>query len=126
MSGYHGPSVSPLHAGFAGRCPGCGEGALYDGFLGVADGCTVCGLDYSGQDSGDGSAFFIIMIVGFMVVGMALAAEVMFAPPVWLHMVLWLPLSLILTLAMMRPAKGILIARQYKYGIHIERDDAPS
>ena len=126
MSGYHGPSVSPLHAGFAGRCPRCGEGALYDGFLDVADGCTVCGLDYSGQDSGDGSAFFIIMIVGFVVVGMALAAEVMFAPPVWLHMVLWLPLSLILTLAMMRPAKGILIALQYKYGIHIERDDAPS
>ena len=86
----------------------------------------MCGLDYSGQDSGDGSAFFIIMIVGFVGFCTALAAEVMLHPPVWLHMVLWLPLSLILRLAMMRPAKGILIALQDQYGIHIERDDAPS
>lgn len=82
----------------------------------------MCGLDYSGQNSGDGSAFFIIMIVGFIVVGLALALEVSFAPPVWLHMVLWLPLSLILALAMMRPAKGILIALQYSYGVGFESD----
>ena len=126
MTGYDGKSISHFRAGFTGRCPRCGEGALYDGFLNVADGCTACGLDYSGQNSGDGSAFFIIMIVGFVVVGLALALEGMFAPPVWLHMVLWLPLSLILTLAMMRPAKGILIALQYKYGIHFESDDNPS
>ena len=126
MSAYNGNSVSPFRSGITGRCPRCGEGALYDGFLNVADGCTACGLDYSGQNSGDGSAFFIIMIVGFVVVGLPLALEGMFAPPVWLHMVLWLPLSLILTLAMMRPAKGILIALQYKYGIHFESDDNPS
>ena len=120
MSAYNGNSVSPFRSGITGRCPRCGEGALYDGFLDVADGCTVCGLDYSGQDSGDGSAFFIIMIVGFIVVGLALALEVAVAPPVWLPMVLWLPLSLILALAMMRPAKGILIALQYGHGVHFE------
>jgi len=116
------PPVSPIRSGIFGRCPRCGESALYDGFLDVADRCTACGLDYSGQNSGDGSAFFIIIIVGFVVVGLALALEVMFAPPVWLHMVLWLPLSLILALAMMRPAKGILIAMQYRHGVHFESD----
>lgn len=122
MTGHDAKSVSPLRTGFAGRCPRCGEGALFDGFLDIADRCAVCGLDYSGQNSGDGSAFFIIMIVGFIVVGLALALEVSFAPPVWLHMVLWLPLSLILALAMMRPAKGILIALQYSYGVDFESD----
>jgi len=122
MTGYDGQSVSPFHSGFSGRCPRCGEGALYDGYLDVADRCTACGLDYSGQNSGDGSAFFIIMIVGFIVVGLALVLEVMFAPPVWLHMILWLPLSLGLALAMMRPAKGILIALQYRHEVYFESD----
>ncbi len=122
MSETNGNSVSPFRSGFTGRCPRCGEGALYGGFLDVADCCAECGLDYSGQNSGDGSVFFIIMIVGFIVVGLALALEVMVAPPVWLHMVLWLPLSLILALAMMRPAKGILIALQYRHGVHFESD----
>lgn len=122
MPGHDGQSVSPLRSGFTGRCPRCGEGALYEGFLDVADRCTACGLDYSGQNSGDGSAFFIIMIVGFVVVGLALVLEVMFAPPVWLHMVLWLPLSLGLALAMMRPAKGILIALQFRHEVDFERD----
>ena len=115
-------SVSPFHSGFFGRCPRCGDGALFDGFLDVADRCTACGLDCSGQNSGDGAAFFIIMCVGFIVVGLALMLEVMFAPPVWLHMVLWLPLILVLTLAMMRPAKGILIALQYRHGVDFESD----
>ena len=122
MTGEDSKSVSPFRSGLTGRCPRCGEGDLYDGFLDVADRCTTCGLDYSGQNSGDGSAFFIIMIVGFMVVGLAVALEAMFAPPVWLHMVLWLPLSLGLALAMMRPAKGILIALQYRHEVHFESD----
>ena len=127
MSGHDGQSgspksVSPFRSGFSGRCPRCGDGALYDGFLNIADRCTACDLDYSGQNSGDGAAFFIIMIVGFVVVGLALALEMMVAPPVWLHMILWLPLSLIMTLAMMRPTKGILIALQYRHGVNFESD----
>lgn len=126
MDDHDGQPVSPFRTGFTGRCPRCGEGDLFNGFLEVADGCGVCGLDFSGQNSGDGSAFFIIMIVGFIVVGLALALEVTATPPVWLHMVLWLPLSLILALAMMRPAKGILIALQYSYGVDFESDDKSS
>ena len=122
MTGTDVKSVSPFRSGFTGRCPRCGEGNLHDGFLDIADGCTVCGLDYSGQNSGDGAAFFIIMIIGFLVVGPALVLEVMFAPPVWLHMVSWLPLSLDLTLAMMRPAKGILIALQYRHEVDFHSD----
>ena len=127
MTGYGGTPVSAFRAGLAGRCPRCGEGALFGGFLEVADRCPVCDLDFSGQNSGDGSAFFIIMAVGFIVVGLALAMEKMFAPPIWLHMVFWLPLSLALSLAMMRPAKAMLIALQFKHEVHFEsdRDSSP-
>ncbi len=101
------------------RCPACGQGPLFDGFLHVRAVCDACGADLSGQDSGDGPVAFIILIVGAVVVGLALVVEVRFSPPVWLHLLLWLPLTLILTLALMRPLKGVLIALQYKH----RRDD---
>jgi uncharacterized protein (DUF983 family) len=101
------------------RCPACGEGPLFDGFLHVRSVCKTCGADLSGQDSGDGPVAFIVLIVGAVVVGLALVVEVRYGPPVWLHLLLWLPLTLILTLALMRPLKALLIALQYKH----RRDD---
>ena len=61
--------VSPWVAGLLCRCPRCGKGPLFDGFLSLAKRCTVCGLDYSFADSGDGPAVFIMLIVGFIVTG---------------------------------------------------------
>jgi uncharacterized protein (DUF983 family) len=101
------------------RCPACGQGPLFAGFLTVRSTCANCGADLSGQDSGDGPVAFIILIVGAVVVGSALVVEVRYGPPVWLHLLLWLPLTLILTLALMRPLKGVLIALQYQH----RRDD---
>jgi uncharacterized protein (DUF983 family) len=86
-----------------GRCPRCGEGRLFDGFLGIAKRCEACGLDYSFADSGDGPAVFIIMIVGFVVVGLALFVEFSFAPPYWVHVILWVPLVLGLSIVLLRP-----------------------
>lgn len=76
-------------------------------------------MDLSGQDSGDGAVVFIILIVGAIVVGAALISEVKYQPPTWVHLVLWLPLTIILVLARMRPFKATLIALQYKH----RRDD---
>jgi uncharacterized protein (DUF983 family) len=101
------------------RCPACGEAPLFDGFLHVRPVCGKCGADLSAQDSGDGPVAFIVLIVGAVVVGLALVAEVRYGPPVWLHLLLWLPLTVILTLALMRPLKSLLIALQYKH----RRDD---
>ena len=97
------------------RCPRCGEGRLFSGFLGVQPRCTVCGLDYSFIDSGDGPAVFVIMIVGFIVVGLALFVEFNYGPPFWVHALLWGPLVLILAIGLLRPLKGFLIAQQYKH-----------
>ena len=91
------------------------EGKLFKGFLTVAPRCNACGLDYSFADSGDGPAVFVILIIGFIVVGLALWMEVNFGPPLWLHFLLWVPLAILLSLIAMRSFKGILINMQYKH-----------
>ncbi|MEI2386464.1 DUF983 domain-containing protein [Breoghania sp. JC706] len=108
------PPLPATQTGLRGRCPRCGQGRLFDGFLNTAKQCEVCGLDFEFIDSGDGPAVFIILIVGFLVVGAALAVEVTFTPPIWLHLVLWTPLTLGLSIGMLRPLKGLMIAQQYK------------
>ena len=106
---------SPLQVGLRGVCPNCGKGRLFEGFLTVRQHCSVCGADLAGQDSGDGPVAFIVLIVGFIVVFGALIVEVKYAWPIWPHMLVWLPLTVILVLSLMRPAKAVLIALQYKH-----------
>ena len=109
------PQVSPLLAGLMCRCPGCGRGRLFHGFLHVAPHCEACGLDYAFIDSGDGPAVFVIFLAGFIVVGAALIVEVLYQPPFWVHAALWVPLILITTLGPLRPMKGLMIALQYHH-----------
>jgi uncharacterized protein (DUF983 family) len=109
------PPQEPIAAGLRGRCPRCGEGRLFDGFLKVAPCCAACGLDFGFADSADGPAVFAILIVGCIVAGAALLTEVAYSPPIWLHFVLWMPLVLVLCLGTMRPFKGVLIALQYHH-----------
>ena len=108
------PPMSPLSTGLSGRCPRCGQGQLFNGFLTTAPSCRACGLDFDFADAGDGPAVFIMMFVGFVVVGAALVVELKFEPPIWVHMVLWIPLVLVLALGILRPLKGLMIALQYQ------------
>jgi uncharacterized protein (DUF983 family) len=105
---------NPFLAGLAGRCPNCGEGRLYEGFLKVSPRCEACGFDLAKADSGDGPAVFVILIAGFVVAFGALFTEIALHPPVWVHLVLWLPATLIICLLLLRPAKGLLLASQFK------------
>ena len=107
-----GPSVI---RGLRGRCPHCGEGRLFAGFLSLRPKCESCGLDYRFADSGDGPAVFVILGAGFVVVFAALIVEVLYRPPFWLHAALWVPLILLTTLAPLRVIKGLLIALQYHH-----------
>ncbi len=101
--------VSPYAAGLTCRCPRCGRGKLFSG----SPACTNCGLDYSFDDSGDGPVVFIILLAGSLVVGLALWVELTWAPPLWVHALLWTPLVLISTLGLLRPLKATMIALQY-------------
>jgi uncharacterized protein (DUF983 family) len=106
--------ISPILAGIACRCPRCGTGKLFQGFLTLRPRCEACGLDYAFIDAGDGPAVFVILLAGFIVVGCALVVEFKYAPPFWLHALLWLPLILATTLLPLRSMKGLLIALQYR------------
>ncbi|OOG76637.1 hypothetical protein BLJAPNOD_03787 [Ensifer sp. M14] len=108
------PPVEPVMAGIKGLCPRCGQGKLFDGFLTVKPVCANCDLDYRFADSGDGPVVFVILIVGFIVVGAALWMEVNFNPPLWLHFLLWIPLAIVFSLGLTRMLKGILINLQYR------------
>jgi uncharacterized protein (DUF983 family) len=105
--------VNPYAAGAAGRCPDCGKGHLFEGFLKVAPTCEACGFDLEAADTGDGPAVFVILIGGFLVAFGAVFTEIAYSPPAWLQLVVWLPLTVIVCGGLLRPFKGLLIAAQF-------------
>jgi uncharacterized protein (DUF983 family) len=96
------------------RCPRCGEGPLYRGLLTIRDHCPVCGLDLRGSDTGDGPAFIVMSILCVVIVVLAFWVEFTFAPPLWVHVVLWPLVAFPLAIVMMRPLKAALVAQQYR------------
>jgi uncharacterized protein (DUF983 family) len=104
------PDLSPLKTGLAGKCPRCGRGRFFDGYLKVAKSCSSCGLSYSFADSGDGAAWFVMLIVRI------LGVEVAYAPPFWVHALIAVPVLIILPILLLRPMKAILLAQQWKTG----------
>jgi uncharacterized protein (DUF983 family) len=119
---------SAISRGLRGRCPQCGEGALFSGFLTMRPRCESCGLDYGFADAGDGPAIFVILLGGFVVVFAALIVEILYRPPFWLHAALWLPLILLVTLLPLRLIKGLLIDLQYHHKaqegrMHVRNDE---
>lgn len=101
--------------GLACRCPRCGQGKLFEGFLNLRRRCEACELDYAFIDTGDGPAIFIMMLAGAIVVGAALIVEVKYQPPFWVHAALWGPLILATTLLPLRAMKSLLIALQFHH-----------
>ena len=108
-------SLSPFVTGLAGRCPRCGKGPLFAGFLTVAPICSHCGLDFGFANSGDGPAVFIIFVVSPLIIAMAFIVEALFHPAPYVHLIIWLPVTVILCLALLRPFKAVMIALQYRH-----------
>lgn len=108
------PEQSNFTTGLAGRCPRCGEGRLYASMLKPVERCAICGLDMSFAEEGDGPAVLVILLLGGVIAAMALGLENLAHPPVWVHALLWLPITLGLSIYALRAMKGIMIAAQYK------------
>ncbi len=108
------PPVSPYMAGLLGRCPRCGRGKMFSGLIALASRCEDCGLDYSFADAGDGPAVFVILIAGFVVLGAAMWMEIVYDPPMWVLLSIFLPLTVIVCVGLLRPMKGLLVALQYR------------
>ena len=117
--------VDPLLAGALGRCPNCGRGKLFQGFLKLVPACAACGYDLRRADSGDGPAVFVIIIAGFVAVFGALFTEVALNPPIWLLFAIWLPVAAVLCVGLLQPLKGLMVAAQIRYkASEHRRDDA--
>lgn len=108
------PPQSPVTTGIATSCPRCGNGRLYAGLLTPAEQCAACGLDYSFIDSGDGPAVFVILILGFVIAGLAVMVEMTLSPPLWIHALIWIPLTITVAIWSLRITKAMMIAYQYK------------
>jgi len=115
-----------IKRGFRGRCPRCGEGKLFRAFLKVDDHCSSCGLDYTPHRADDLPAYLVIIIVGHIVVPMALWIETDYAPPVWLQLSIYLPLTVVASLALLQPVKGAVVGFQWALRMHGFDENAPS
>lgn len=115
--------VDPASAAMRGYCPNCGEGRLFSGFVTVKERCSQCGQSFKFADSGDGPAVFVILLAGFVIIGAMFWVEQVYEPPIWLHLVVFLPLTLIVCLGMLRPLKGLLIGLQFRNKAELGRLD---
>src|SRR6266446_4973580 len=112
--------VSPAKAmwrGFTMKCPNCGKGKLFGSFLKVSDHCPVCGEELFHHRADDFPPYLVILVVSHAVVPAVLAVEANYAPPIWLQLLIWLPLTLVSALALLQPAKGAVVGLQWQLGL---------
>jgi uncharacterized protein (DUF983 family) len=107
-----------LKRGWRGRCPRCGDGKLFRAFLKVDDHCSTCGQDFTPHRADDLPAYLVIIIVGHIVVPLALLIETNYSPPVALQLAIYLPLTLIASLALLQPVKGAVVGLQWALRMH--------
>lgn len=123
------PVFSSLLRGAAHKCPACGIGAMFGRYLKVADACPQCGEALHHHRADDAPAYFTIVIVGHIVVSLVLTVEMAYRPELWVHAVLWLPLTVILTFLILPSVKGALVALQWALLMHgfdpEAKDDMP-
>ena len=110
------PNLSPLQTGIAGKCPRCGKGNLFAGYLTVAKSCGNCGLSFSFADAGDGAAWFVLLFACVFGVGSILGVEVAYSPPYWVHALIAIPVLIIMPMLLLRPVKGMFLAQQWQTG----------
>lgn len=102
-----------LRRGLTRRCPACGAGSLFAGYVRQAEACGRCGLDISAYQADDAPPYFTIFLVGHLVVPGMLMLEQHAHPPTWVHMATWLPLTVLLALGMLPLVKGAVIGAQW-------------
>lgn len=108
-------AVSALSAGLGCKCPNCGQGRVFDGYLRFKTRCEACDADLTIADAGDGPAFFVMFAALIVVVPSAMFFELAFRPPAFVHILIWPPLTVGFCLLLLRPVKSLLFALQWKH-----------
>lgn len=112
-------------ASLKGLCPRCGAATLFEGPVKFAPKCRACGLDFSSFNVGDGPAAFLTLGVGAVVVILALVTDFTIRPPLWVHMLLWIPITFAGVVRSLRIAKAWLLAAEYRNAAREGRIKAP-
>jgi uncharacterized protein (DUF983 family) len=104
--------------GFRCKCPACGKGRIFYKYLKVVDQCPSCGEDLHYQRADDAPPYLTIMAVGHLIVPALFIVERLWKPAIWVHMAIWLPLTLFLTLALLPMIKGAVVGLQWALRMH--------
>lgn len=112
------PLWTAMKRGLLGRCPNCGEGKLFRGFTKTVETCSVCGEEIHHHRADDLPAYLVIVIVGHIVLGAFMGVEATSDLSTWQHILIWVPLTIILSLALLQPVKGAVIGLQWAFYMH--------
>ena len=112
------PLWTAMKRGFLGRCPHCGEGKLFRSFVKTVDRCEHCREEMYHHRADDLPAYLVVVIVGHIVVGAFMGIEATSTLSTWQHLAIWIPLTIALALALLRPVKGAVVGLQYALGMH--------
>ncbi len=115
MNDNYYPPISAFKTGVGAKCPRCGRGKLFAGYLAVAKSCSSCELSYDFADAGDGATWFVMLFACVFGVGSILGIEIAYSPTWYVHVMIAIPVLIILPMIMLRPAKGFMINQQWKY-----------
>ena len=110
--------AAALQRGFMGKCPCCGRGRVFERFLQVARQCDVCGEPFHHHRADDLPAYLVLLFVGHLIVTLLLIVDTAYSPPYWVEFAIWIPLTLLLSLGLLRPVKGAVVAMQWQTGMH--------
>lgn len=111
-------TMQDFKRGWTGRCPSCGEGKLFSSFLKVCAACPHCGEELLHQKADDLPAYIVILLTGHLFVALALEVEFRLSPPLWVHALLWGPALIVMSLLLLQPVKGAIVALQWRLGMH--------
>lgn len=107
-----------IPAALFGLCPNCEQKTLFHSITQFSDRCRACGLDYSSYNVGDGPAAFLTLIVGAVVLGLALIVEFAIYPPMWVHLLLWVPVTSLMVIGTLRFSKALLLISEHRNEAH--------
>jgi len=107
-----------LWRGLTRTCPNCGKGNLFGRFLKVSPNCPFCGEELFHHRADDFPAYLVVAIVGHLIVPMILIVEANYAPPTWLQLLVWLPITIVSALVLLQPIKGAVVGLQWQLGMH--------
>jgi uncharacterized protein (DUF983 family) len=105
-------------AALFGLCPSCDAPTLFDGPVHFVERCGACQTDLSKQNVGDGPAAFLTMIIGALVIVLAMLVEIYIHPPFWLHVIIWVPFTVLAVVGGLRFAKGALFHAEWRKRAH--------